>query len=88
MSNPISHTGLSGLETNSVSGTPMPQRSPGRPPLTNLNGNAAIAPGFSGYGMSAGLKVSNPPGTTTIGSTDVDLRSRGIPKVNYSKLMF
>lgn len=43
-------------------GTPMQQqRTSPRQPLSNLNGNVGLS-GFAGYGMSAGLKTSNPTG--------------------------
>ncbi|KAJ5042422.1 uncharacterized protein L3040_004971 [Drepanopeziza brunnea f. sp. 'multigermtubi'] len=47
-----------GRPNNGVSGNSQPRLSP-RQPLGNLNGNTS---GFTGYGMSAGLKVSNPTG--------------------------
>ena len=82
---PAPRIGLPGLHLNSVSGTPVPRRSPsGRVPLTNLNSNGSVMPGFSGYGMSAGLKVSNPPTTAIDGFANPVLRSRGMSKDSYS----
>jgi E3 ubiquitin-protein ligase CCNP1IP1 len=56
----------------------MPQhRVSPRQPLANLNGNSP-GPGFAGYGMSAGLKVSNPAGSGANGFSRPVVRSRGI----------
>lgn len=61
----------------------MPQRrSPaGRQPLSNLNGNTVTGSGFAGYGMSAGLKISNPAGTVANGLERPVMRSRGLLRV-------
>ncbi|CZR63206.1 related to lactose regulatory protein [Phialocephala subalpina] len=56
---PTPRQGPSNLRPNSVPGLPGPQQ---RPPLSGLNVNRASPRGFAGYGMSAGLKVSNPAG--------------------------
>ncbi|KAF8861801.1 cyclin B1 interacting protein-like protein 1 [Acephala macrosclerotiorum] len=53
----------SNLRSNSVPGLPAPQQ---RPPLSGLNVNRASPRGFAGYGMSAGLKVSNPNGAAPV----------------------
>ncbi|PBP21865.1 hypothetical protein BUE80_DR007313 [Diplocarpon rosae] len=69
-------TGL-GLQSNSVSATPQPlNRTSPRQPLANLNGNSPRLSGFSGYGMSAGLKVSNPTGSVVNGMVRPVMRSR------------
>lgn len=47
-----------------------------RQPLASLNGNSP-GPGFSGYGMSAGMKVSNPAGSGANGFSRPVIRSRG-----------
>lgn len=76
---PALRVGLGSLQSNSVPGTPMTRRSPSdRPPLGSLNGNSSVGPGFSGYGMSAGLKVSNQATTTSNGFANPIIRSRGI----------
>lgn len=83
---PTLRVGLGSLQSNSVPGTPMPRRSPSdRPPLGSLNGNSFVGPGFSGYGMSAGLKVSNPATTTANGLVNPITRSRGIASANHFK---
>lgn len=48
---------------------------PRRSPLRNFNGNGVN--GFAGYGMSAGLKVSNPTETVADGFSRPMIRSRG-----------
>ena len=58
----------------------MPRRSPSDRPVANLNGNSSVGSGFSGYGMSAGLKVSNPTSTAATGFANPITRSRGIPE--------
>lgn len=75
---------LTNLQPNGISGTPMPHQriSPlGRQPLSNLNANAAAGPGFAGYGMSAGLKVSNPAGSVANGVERPVTRPRGVIQV-------
>jgi len=58
-------------------GAPMAQhRVSPRQPLVNINGNSP-GPGFAGYGMSAGLKVSNPAGSGAIAFSRPVVRSRG-----------
>jgi len=55
---PSSRIGMASLQSNNA--TPVQRtNSTGRSPLSNLNGNNR----FAGYGMSAGLKVSNLTGT-------------------------
>ncbi len=50
-----------GIQPNEISSTPRLQhRVSPRQPLANLSGNNPGLSGFAGYGMSAGLKVSNP----------------------------
>lgn len=53
--------GLANLQSNRVANTPLSSRrvSP-RNPLGSLSANVGGPSGFAGYGMSAGLKVSNP----------------------------
>ncbi|CAL3962740.1 unnamed protein product [Diplocarpon coronariae] len=69
-------TGL-GLQNNGVSATPEPlSRTSPRQPLASLNGNSPRLSGFSGYGMSAGLKVSNPTGSVVNGMARPVMRSR------------
>lgn len=61
----------------------------GRQPLLNLSSNSAGGSGFSGYGMSAGMKVSNPAGSMANGVNGVErpvLRSRGLLTIQYQKL--
>jgi E3 ubiquitin-protein ligase CCNP1IP1 len=63
------------FQSNSVTGTPMlHKRQSPRTALGNISGNGSA---FAGYGMSAGLKVSNQMGThNNIGRPQV--RSRGL----------
>jgi E3 ubiquitin-protein ligase CCNP1IP1 len=73
---PIPRVGLANFSPNNLSTTPMLQRaSTGRSPLTQLNGNNS---GFAGYGMSAGLKVSNPAGSIVNNFRKPIIRSRGL----------
>lgn len=77
--------GLANFGPNGASGTPMLQRNPtGRSPLANLNANSA-GPGFTGYGMSAGLKVSNPAGSAANGFTRPQVRSRGRSDMSFGE---
>ena len=72
-----------GLQSNGVSTTPQTQsRVSPRQPLVSVNGNNQGLSGFAGYGMSAGLKVSNPPGTATGGLPRPVMRSRGLIGLN------
>ncbi|KAH6676297.1 cyclin B1 interacting protein-like protein 1 [Halenospora varia] len=65
------------FQSNNPLATPMQQSRPSpRAPLANLNNSNASAPPFAGYGMSAGLKVSNPTGATPIGVQRPLMRSR------------
>jgi len=66
------------VQSNHVSNTPRSYRriSP-RDPLGGLSGNAGNSSGFAGYGMSAGLKVSNLSGAGTGGFIRPAARSRG-----------
>lgn len=73
---PVPRIGLANLPGNSVPAAPMPQhRVSPRQPLANPNGNSP-GPGFAGYGMSAGLKVSNPAGSGANGFSRPVVRSR------------
>lgn len=63
---------------NAPAGTPMLQKRPSpRQPLANLGINTGGGSGFSGYGMSAGMKVSNPASTAALGGSRPVVRSRG-----------
>jgi E3 ubiquitin-protein ligase CCNP1IP1 len=60
---PSPRMGVAHVESNIISGTPMPNQrtSPlGRLALSNLNANATAGHGLTGYGLTAGIKVSNP----------------------------
>jgi len=71
---PAPRIGIANVQPNINIGTPMPRgNSTGRSPLANLSGNG----GFSGYGMSAGLKVSNPTGLINNGAPKSLNRARG-----------
>jgi hypothetical protein len=80
---PTSQPGFVNLHSTGIARTPMlpPQRISPRQPLSNLSGNNSGPTGFAGYGMSAGLKVSNPTGAGTHGLARPVMRSRG-PAVN------
>jgi E3 ubiquitin-protein ligase CCNP1IP1 len=69
---------LANLPGNNVLGASVPQQriSP-RQPLAGLSGNSPGLSGFAGYGMSAGLKVSNPAGSGGNGFARPAVRSRG-----------
>ena len=82
--------GVSNLQFNGISGTPIPDQriSPsGRQPLSNLNANSAVGPGFAGYGMSAGLKVSNPAGSVANGVERPVIRSRGLLQIYSQEIL-
>jgi E3 ubiquitin-protein ligase CCNP1IP1 len=69
---------MANLPGNSVLGASVPQhRVSPRQPLASLNGNGPGPTGFAGYGMSAGLKVSNPTGSGGNGFARPAVRSRG-----------
>jgi E3 ubiquitin-protein ligase CCNP1IP1 len=74
---PTPGIGLANLPGNGLPAALMLQRrvSP-RQPLASLNGNSP-GPGFAGYGMSAGLKVSNPAESGANGLSRPVLQSRG-----------
>jgi E3 ubiquitin-protein ligase CCNP1IP1 len=76
---PTPRPGFATLHSTGIARTPMlpPQRISPRQPLTNLSGNNAGPAGFAGYGMSAGLKVSNPTGAGAHGQSRPVMRSRG-----------
>ncbi|KAG0652849.1 RING-type E3 ubiquitin transferase CCNB1IP1 [Hyphodiscus hymeniophilus] len=60
---PGARTVLANIQSTGISRTPIPHPniSPSdRQALSSLNPNAATGPGFAGYGLTAGLKVSNP----------------------------
>ena len=78
---PTPRIGMINMQPNSVAGTPMPRTGTGRSPLASLNANSTVGPGFAGYGMSAGLKVSNPAGSSVNGFSRPFVRSRGLYKV-------
>jgi E3 ubiquitin-protein ligase CCNP1IP1 len=81
--------GLSNLQSG-MSSAPIPNQgiSPsGRQALSNLNANSAAGPGFAGYGMSAGLKVSNPAGSVTNGVERPIIRSRGLLQLLFLKVL-
>jgi hypothetical protein len=70
---------LANLQSNGVTGTPTPQEQPSpRQPLATLNNNSISGTGFAGYGMSAGLKVSNLTGTSPNAFARPVVRSRGL----------
>jgi E3 ubiquitin-protein ligase CCNP1IP1 len=70
------------LATIHQGGTPggiIPQyRTTPRQPLASLNSNSISPSGFVGYGMSAGLKVSNPAATIMNGLGRPVVRARGL----------
>ncbi|TVY33995.1 E3 ubiquitin-protein ligase [Lachnellula subtilissima] len=72
---PLPRLGPSNMQFNGPIGTPMPQKRPSpRQPLVNLGANTGGGSGFAGYGMSAGMKVSNPASAN--GATRPLVRSR------------
>lgn len=80
---PMQGVGL-GLQTRGISATPQTlHRVSPRLPFANVSGNNQGLSGFTGYGMSAGLKVSNPTGATKPGAARPAMRSRGL---SYSHL--
>ncbi|CAG8979840.1 hypothetical protein HYALB_00002612 [Hymenoscyphus albidus] len=72
--NPQAPSRTANFQANSVSGTPMVHSA--RRPLSNLNPNNAGGSAFAGYGMSAGVKVSNGSGTSGNLGVGPPLRSR------------
>ncbi|KAL5330188.1 hypothetical protein ACEPPN_003713 [Leptodophora sp. 'Broadleaf-Isolate-01'] len=73
---PMQGVGL-GLQTRGISATPQTlHRVSPRLPFANVSGNNQGLSGFTGYGMSAGLKVSNPTGATKPGAARPAMRSR------------
>ncbi len=69
---------MANLPGNNVLGASVPHhRVSPRQPLANLNGNSPGPTGFASYGMSAGIKVSNPTGSGGNGLTRPAVRSRG-----------
>lgn len=76
---PAPRIGLSSIHPGGVSGVPNLQyRSSPRQPLASLNTNSISPSGFAGYGMSAGLKVSNPAAAAINGLGRPIIRSRGL----------
>ncbi|TVY13576.1 E3 ubiquitin-protein ligase [Lachnellula arida] len=74
---PLPRLGPSNMQFNGHMGTPMPQKRPSpRQPLANLGTNAGGGSGFAGYGMSAGMKVSNPASAAANGATRPLVRSK------------
>lgn len=75
---PPPRIGLANLPGNNVLGASVPQhRVSPRQPLAGLSGNSPGPPtGFAGYGMSAGMKVSNPTGSGGNGFARPAVRSR------------
>lgn len=69
----MSHTGMTNVQFDGSTRANKAQRSSsGRLPLTNTNGNSP----FAGYGMSAGLKMSNLGTTSAQGFTKPSVRPR------------
>ena len=79
--------GLANLQSTGNLSTPIPHQriSPsGRVALSNLNANnAAMGPSITGYGLTAGLKVSNPAKSVADRDERPILRSRGLNQVSF-----
>ncbi|KAG4429437.1 hypothetical protein IFR05_015078 [Cadophora sp. M221] len=76
---PMQGIGLGLRQTRSISATPQTlHRVSPRLPFANASGNNQGPSGFAGYGMSAGLKVSNPAGAAKPGTARPAMRSRGL----------
>ncbi|TVY81257.1 E3 ubiquitin-protein ligase CCNB1IP1 [Lachnellula suecica] len=74
---PAPRVGPSNMQFHGVAGTPLSQKRPSpRQPLANLSNNGGGSSGFAGYGMSAGMKVSNLPRTQSTGGGRPVVRSR------------
>jgi E3 ubiquitin-protein ligase CCNP1IP1 len=66
------------MQFNGPVGTPITQKRPSpRQSLVNLGTNAGGGSGFAGYGMSAGMKVSNRASAAANGTSRPLVRSRG-----------
>lgn len=77
--------GMNNVQPNTMAGTPMPGRtSSGRSPMATINNNS----GFAGYGMSAGLKVSNPAITTANSFPRPVVRSRGSVAISFEVFIY
>jgi E3 ubiquitin-protein ligase CCNP1IP1 len=74
---------LANRQPSHVANTPVLSRrvSP-REPLASLSGNIGNPSGFAGYGMSAGLKVSNPAGVANRVLSRSMIRPRGMTKAS------
>jgi E3 ubiquitin-protein ligase CCNP1IP1 len=76
--------GFANLQMGRTASAPLTQRraTPARQPLANLSPKGIGNSGFSGYGMSAGVKVSHPPavaqGIGIGGGLRGTVRSRGL----------
>jgi E3 ubiquitin-protein ligase CCNP1IP1 len=78
-SDPAPHIRLPSIHTGGISGVSNSQhRSMSRQPLANLTTNSISPSGFAGYGLSAGLKVSNSAATVANGLGRPIVRSRGL----------
>jgi hypothetical protein len=80
---PAPRTGLINLQPHGISNTPMPHQtiSPIGRQTTSVGGT-----GFAGYGMSAGMKVSNPAGSVANGLERPVNRSRGLLPIYIRRL--
>ena len=77
---PTARTGHAIRQPSVINRTPSlpPQRISPRQPLASLSGNHCSPSGFAGYGMSAGLKVSNSTGAAIQGLARASNASRGL----------
>ncbi|KAH8808911.1 cyclin B1 interacting protein-like protein 1 [Xylogone sp. PMI_703] len=78
---PLGATTYPGLEHTQQSNPARAMQSqrrstPNRPPLGGQINSGSAMPGLAGYGMSAGVKVSNPVGTSVGGFARPTIRSR------------
>jgi E3 ubiquitin-protein ligase CCNP1IP1 len=73
--------GFASLQNGNSISTPLPQRrvTSARQPLARLSPNANLGIGLSGYGISAGAKISHPPAAVQKNSSGYrpSIRSRG-----------
>jgi len=69
---------LQNLQNNHIASIPTPQirTTPSRQPLAGLSANNSLGSGFAGYGLTAGMKVSNPAGAVANGLARPVIRSR------------
>jgi len=79
---------LLNLQSNPVASVPTPQNrtTPTRQPLAGLSVNNSHGSGFAGYGLTAGMKVSNPAGAVANGFTRPVIRSRGWSLLSFPLL--